>query len=71
MRNRQQSEKNWQDYFHQTIVDSDSKLIDKCSCLKLMKDADTINKNAGRLFGLIFFIHWSKRFGLELYRTKY
>jgi len=64
-------EKKWQDYFHQTIIDSDSKLIDKYSCLKLMKDKDTINKNAGRLFGLIFFIHWYKRFGLELYGTKY
>jgi asparagine synthase (glutamine-hydrolysing) len=58
-------ESKWQDYFHQTITDSNCKLINKENCLKLMKDKNTTYQNAGRLFGLIFFIHWVKRFSID------
>ena len=58
-------ESRWQDYFYQTIADTDCKLINKKNCLMLMKNESKMYQNAGRLFGLIFFIHWSKRFALD------
>ena len=59
-------EEKWKDYFLQTISDSDSNFINKNNCIKMMRDEVKIYQNAGRLFGLIFFIHWSKRFKLNL-----
>ena len=31
----------------------------------MMRDKDKVYQNAGRLFGLVFFIHWSKRFKIN------
>jgi len=55
-------EKEWREYFVQTILDSDPALINHKECIKLLEDTSRIFQNAGRLFGLVFFIHWMKRF---------
>jgi asparagine synthase (glutamine-hydrolysing) len=55
-------EKEWKEYFEQTILDSDPLLVNHRECIKLLEDTNRIFQNAGRLFGLVFFIHWMKRF---------
>ena len=55
-------EKEWKEYFAQTILDSDPQLINQRECIKLLEDTTRIFQNAGRLFGLVFYIHWIKRF---------
>ena len=55
-------EKEWKEYFTQTILDSDPQLINQRECIKLLEDTTRIFQNAGRLFGLVFYIHWIKRF---------
>ena len=55
-------EKEWREYFTQTILDSDPLLINRENSLDLLSDKARIFQNAGRLFGLVFYIHWIKRF---------
>ena len=55
-------EKEWKEYFAQTILDSDPSLINQRECMRLLEDTARIFQNAGRLFGLVFYIHWMKRF---------
>jgi len=55
-------EKQWREYFAQTILDSDPSLINHRDSLDLLNDKARIFQNAGRLFGLVFYIHWMRRF---------
>jgi asparagine synthase (glutamine-hydrolysing) len=55
-------EKEWSEYFAQTILDSDPLLINRKDSMALLEDKARIFQNAGRLFGLVFYIHWMKRF---------
>jgi asparagine synthase (glutamine-hydrolysing) len=55
------SEKNWIEYFAETILDSDSSLINQPKCMELLADRGRIYQNAGRLFGLVFYIKWMKK----------
>ena len=55
-------EKEWREYFAQTILDSDPLLINRKESMSLLGDKARIFQNAGRLFGLVFYIHWMKRF---------
>lgn len=55
-------EKEWREYFGQTILDSDPLLINHRESIRLLDDKTRIFQNAGRLFGLVFYIHWMKRF---------
>jgi asparagine synthase (glutamine-hydrolysing) len=56
------SEKKWFEYFAQTILDSDPILINKRKCMDLLEDKSRIHRNAGRLFALVFYISWMRRF---------
>jgi len=55
-------EKEWREYFAQTILDSDPLLINHRESMSLLGNKARIFQNAGRLFGLVFYIHWMKRF---------
>ena len=55
-------ENEWREYLAQTILDSDLSLINQKESMKLLEDTTRIFQNAGRLFGLVFYIHWMKRF---------
>ena len=59
------SEKKWIEYFAQTILDSDSSLINKPKCMALLEDRRRIYQNAGRLFGLVFYINWMKKINVS------
>lgn len=59
-------EKRWREYFYETIIDFDSTLINKTDCLKMLDDKSRLFQNAGRLFGIIFFIHWIRTHRPEL-----
>jgi asparagine synthase (glutamine-hydrolysing) len=55
-------EKEWNDFFHQKILDSDTKIFNQAKILELLSDKKRLNSNAERLFGIVFFICWSERF---------
>jgi len=54
-------EKKWIEYFSQTISDADPSLINQPKCIELLEDRGRIHQNAGRLFGLVFYINWMKK----------
>lgn len=54
-------EKKWIEYFSQIISDADPSLINQSKCIELLEDRARIYQNAGRLFGLVFYINWMKK----------
>ena len=55
-------EKEWNDYFYQKIIDSDSKIFNQEKVLALLDDKERLSNNAERLFGIVFFICWCERY---------
>ena len=55
-------EEDWFDYFHQKIIDSDQDIFNHKAILKLLNSKYRIDQNAERLFAIVFFMCWIKRF---------
>ncbi len=55
-------EEDWYDYFHQKIIDSDQDIFNHKAILKLLNSKYRIDQNAERLFAIVLFMCWVKRF---------
>ena len=52
----------WHDFFSETITDSDPNIFNQEAILQLLNNTSRIYQNSEKLFGLIFFMAWLKRF---------
>ena len=52
----------WHDFFSETIADSDPNIFNQKAILQLLNNTSRIYQNSEKLFGLVFFMAWLKRF---------